>query len=256
MKIANWFSSHRLTRSCPHPPPLAADHDRASYAAFMKEEMQLYSGAYAKKRVKVAGKHCILDASRHASIVLGLLHHGSWILIGGVLRHVLHLPYTVIASRRNFDVMPDDESAFWREKHKFIAGYYRAPLLYSDQSPREALAWLRKPGQVLGVAFDVREHEKSHRECQVEFAGHRLWAQISPARIARISRSLIVPASIHYSVESRQHELTFHDAIDPRQFGSDSDVVQKVYSTLESNYMQYPQQGFNDIVAMFGAPHG
>ncbi len=217
----------------------------------MKAELSLYSPAYVKGRVRYQGHEKLIGALTNDNVVLALLHHGSWILIGGVVRHVLGYPYTVIASRRNFAVMPEDEVRFWVKAHRLVEKFYTESLFYSDEPPKRILHWLKQRPAVLGVAFDVREYKQSHREYPITFAGQQIWMQVNPARIARLSDALIVPASIRYAVEDQVHRLEFYDAIDPKNFASDAAVTQAVFTALESGYMADYQQGFNDLLERF-----
>ena len=238
-----------------NPPPLPLEYTRSDYHDFMKTELMQYSPAYARGRVVVRGQNNLFKALEDSSVILGLLHHGSWILIGGVIRYVLGLPYSVIASRRNFDTMPSVEATYWENAQKFIAQYYGSELFFSDQPSIRLFRWLQKKAGILGVAFDVREADQFHNESEIQFGGQRLWVQSGPAKLARSSKSLIVPAGIHYVPEHKVHELIFYDAINPEDYASDFHVTQQLFTSLEAHYLSYSHQGFNDLIAMFSAPH-
>jgi lauroyl/myristoyl acyltransferase len=250
----------RLQRYCnifisKAPPPLSQDYNRADYLEFMKEELFRYSPAYARGRVLMHGQKNLFKALENSSVILGLLHHGSWILIGGVLRYVLGVPYTVVASRRNFAVMPQEEIRYWQKAHEFISRYYGAPLFFNDQSPIHLFRWLNRKSTVVGVAFDVRESGEAHKESEILFSGRRIWVQTSQAKLARLTKSVIIPAGIHYLPECKMHALEFYPAITPCDFASDVEVTQAVFTSLEKNYMSFENQGFNDLLNMFSIPH-
>lgn len=248
--MRRWWS--RLTS--PTPPPLAVDHGRAEYVAFMKEEILRYTPAYARGRVEVRGQEKLLAALAQANVMVALLHHGSWILIGGVVRHALGIPYTVIASRRNFAVMSEEDADYWRQAHDVTQAYYGAEFIFTDQPPFRAIRWLKRRPAVLGVAFDVREFDQPHRESEIDFAGHRLWVQTGPARLAQLAKVLVVPATIHFDPRRRLHQLTFLDVLDP-QAVSDLELTQAVFSALAPAYLAHERQAFFDMPAVFSRPH-
>lgn len=237
------------------PPPLGNDYSRADYLEFMKSELMQYSPAYARGRVLLREQHHLLAALQQSNVILGLLHHGSWILIGGVFRYVFNLPYTVVASRRNLDIVPQSEVDYWQKAHRFIAKYYGSKLFYSDQLPMGLFRWLREKTAVLGVAFDVREYNQHHKEAEINFSGHTLWIQSGPAKLARLSKSIIVPAGIHYVPQHKVHELIFYKPINPADYTADQLVTQQLFSSLEDHYLSYDQQGFNDLIDVFSRPH-
>ena len=237
------------------PPPLKQKHSRSEYLKFMKQELFQYSPAYARGRVLVRGWDNLSTALNNSSVILGLLHHGSWILIGGVLRYVFGVPYNVVASRLNFSVMPPEEVQYWEAAHRFISEYYGHQLFYSDQPPLPLFRWLKQKSTILGVAFDVRENQREHRESEISFSGQSIWVQTNQAKLARLTKSVIIPAGIHYLPERKMHELEFYDAIDPNEYASDIDVTQMLFTSLEGHYMSYESQGFNDLRTLFSLPH-
>ncbi|MDD2558033.1 MAG: hypothetical protein RBR43_06995 [Desulfuromonadaceae bacterium] len=240
----------------PAPPELKPDYTAAEYQHFMKQELLRATPAYARGRMVVRGyAQNLLPALEQSSVVLGFLHHGSWILIGGAMRYLFDVPYTVIASRRNLPLMGTDEAEYWQHIHKIMADYYGTEIFYTDQTPRKILNWLKRTGSVLGVALDVREHEQYPTEHEILFNGGTLWVQTGPAKLARVSRSVIVPCSICYVAEHRVHELTFHAPVEPLQHQSDAQVTQHVFSALEHAYIDYPRQEFHDLMGVFSHPY-
>ena len=81
------------SRVASSPPPLNKEYSRADYIQFMRSEVMLQSPAYARGRVRIHGLDNLLTALESSNVILGFLHHGSWLLIGGVIRHVLDLPH-------------------------------------------------------------------------------------------------------------------------------------------------------------------
>ena len=237
------------------PPALSQDYSCADYNRFMKQELFRLTPSYTHNRVLVKGKDNLLSAIKKSNVMIGLLHHGSWILIGGVVRHVLKLPYTVIASRRNFAVLSEVDRIYWTRAHEYIQTYYGENFIFTDQSPFIAMSWLKRSIAVLGVAFDVREFDQAYTESKINFVGHQLWVQTGPARLAGLSKVLVVPASIHFKPECRMHELEFYDVIDPGQLNSAQALTQAVFSVLEPVYNAYKKQAFFDIIESFSLRH-
>ena len=237
------------------PPFLNQEYSRTDYTNFMKQEIFRLSPAYARGRVRIKGRKKLLSAIEQSNVIIGLLHLGSWILIGGVVRHVFGLPYTVIASRRNFAVMSDEDRSYWAKAHESIQSYYGEDFIFTDQSVFRTMSWFKRRPAVLGVAFDVREFDQALKESEIEFAGCRLWVQTGPARLAGLAKVLVVPASIHFKPESRMHELEFFDAIDPCRMESEQALIQAVFSALAPVYSANKLQGFFDLNENFSKPH-
>ncbi|MEA3464448.1 MAG: hypothetical protein U9R29_00275 [Thermodesulfobacteriota bacterium] len=237
------------------PPPLGNEYTQSEYVDFMKAEISRYSPSYTKARVTVKGEEKLLSAMEQSNVIIGMLHHGSWILIGGVIRHVLNLPYTVVASRRNFDVMSENDKQYWEYAHRLINTHYQSQCFYSDQAPFRVIRWLNKQPAALGVVFDVREYNQSYNESKIAFDDRQLYVQTGPAKLARMTNVTIVPAAIHYDQAQRKHELEFFDALSPVKFSSDVALTQAVFSALEPNYTTYERQRFYDMTELFSAPH-
>lgn len=237
------------------PPPLSTDYVRPEYAAFMKTEIMRYTPAYARKRVYIHNLEILEKALARSNVMLGFLHHGSWLLIGGVIRHILGLPYTVIASRRNLDVMTEADFRYWSRAQEFIAEYYGDDLLFSDQSPLRIMRWSKKRPSVLGVSFDVREYDQGYKECEVPFCGKTLLVQTGPAKLARMAKLIIVPTGIHYLPDQKKHELHFFPPVDPKTTDCTISVTRAVFSSLEEHYADYEKQSFFDLLDIFSRPH-
>jgi len=250
-RLLNAFSG----MTAPDPPPLALSYTRADYSAFMKAELMQLTPLYARKRVRVSGRHHLYQGLRTGSVMLGMLHHGSWLLIGGVIRHRLHLPFNVIASRRNFDVMSNADLTYWSQAHQHLTDYYGTEPFYSDQSSYRVLSWLKGFRNVLGVALDVREYNQKHQEEPLEFLNETIWIQTAPARLARLAGVKIIPTLINYEPALGRHELRFYPAIDPERQQSDAQTTQAVLATLQSDYARYQKQAFFDLCQVFSTPH-
>ena len=237
------------------PPLLEQGYTQCDYVEFMKAEIFCYSPNYAKARVVVTGQDKFLSALSDSNVMIGMLHHGSWILIGGVIRHVLNLPYTVIASRRNFDIMSENDRQYWSHAHRLINAHYESQCFYTDQSPLRLIKWIKKRPAVLGVVFDVREYNQSYNESKITFDDRQLYVQTGPAKLARMTNVTIVPAAIHYDPLQKKHELEFFDALLPKNFTSDATLTQAVFSAIEPTYVAYDRQCFYDMPQLFSAPH-
>lgn len=265
MPAATLFSSRNLGARvkrrlnaliAPAPPALETGYTAAIYQHFMKQELLRATPAYARGRIVMRGHvENLLPALQKSGVILGFLHHGSWILIGGAMRYNLGVPYTVVASRRNIPFLDVEERQYWEHIHQIMADYFGAEIFYTDQFPRKILTWLKHAGSALGVAFDVREHGHYPTEHEIMFNRATLWIQSGPAKLARISRSVIVPCSICYVAEHRVHELTFHPPVDPLQHQSDAQVTQHVFSAFEHVYARYPRQEFHDLMGAFSRPY-
>jgi len=239
-------------RLWPVPPHLPERYTLTDYVRFMCEETFRYSARYARRLVVMHGQEHLLEAARKSGVMVAFLHYGSWILAGGAIAHRLGLPYTVIASRRNLEIMPVEEKRFWEGAHQRIGRLYGHPMFFTDQSPRGPIKWLGKSGHVLGVVLDVREHGQRYEEHPFQFLGHTVFMQCGPARLARIAGVPIVPASIEYRPGERRHHLRFDAAVfpdrDPRH------TTQQLLRVLEEQVARIPQQQFHDILAEFSRP--
>lgn len=239
----------------PNPPELSSAYSVDQYRDFMQQELLLATPAYSRGRIVVRGEENLLQSLQHSSVILGFLHHGSWIMIGGAMRYTFKVPYTVIASRRNLSLLDNNEAEYWQHIHKRMADYYGYDIFYTDQYSRRILEWLKKPGIALGVALDVREHGQFPPESEICFNGTTLWVQTGPAKLARLSRSVIVPCSIEYVPEFRVHELRFYSPVDPQFTQSDHRTTQEVFSALEDVYLRSSNQVFHDLTRIFSHPH-
>ncbi|MFN7087838.1 MAG: lysophospholipid acyltransferase family protein [Burkholderiales bacterium] len=250
-KLVQWLRTARR-RWWPAPPLLAAQYTLADYGRFMREETFLYSPRYARRLVVPHGEVHLLAAARAGGCMVCFVHYGSWILAGGAIAHRLGLPYTVIASRRNLENLAPEEKGFWEGVHRRSRALYGHRLFYTDQSPRQALRWLKTPGHVLGVVLDVREENRKYDEKAFRFLGHELFMQTGPARLACIAGVPMIPATIRYLPEERRHHLYFDAAVLPD--GRPEDMTQRALLAIERHVAAAPQQQFYDIVAAFSRP--
>jgi lauroyl/myristoyl acyltransferase len=215
----------------------------------MREETFLYSRRYARRRIVMHGQEHLLEAASNSGVMVNFLHYGSWILAGGAIAHHLGLPYTVIASRRNLELIAPEEKMFWEGVHQRGSQLYGHPLLYTDQSPRQSIKWLKTTGHILGVVLDVREQGQKYEEHPFQFLDHTLFMQSGPARLACIADVPMVPIAIQYRPQERRHHLYFEAPIFP-----DSDpqrMTQQVLQTLGKYLISVPEQQFYDIVTEF-----
>ena len=239
-------------RLWPAPPHLPENYTLTDYVRFMREETFQYSVRYARRLVVIHGREHMLNAARNSGVMVAFLHYGSWILAGGAIVHRLGLPYTVIASRRNLEIMPPDEKRFWEGAHQRIGRLYGHPMYFTDQSPRQPIEWLRKQKHVLGVVLDVREHGQRVEEHPFQFLGHTIFMQSGPARLARIVGVPIVPACIQYRPRQQCHHLYFDAPVLPD--GNPQNTTQHLLRVLEKHVARVPQQQFHDIIAEFSRP--
>ncbi len=239
-------------RLWPAPPHLPENYTLNDYVRFMREETFQYSVRYARRLVVIHGREHLLEAARNGGAMVAFLHHGSWILAGGAIAHRLGLPYTVIASRRNLEIMTPEEKRFWEGAHQRISRLYGHPMFFTDQSPRQPIKWLKKKNHVLGVVLDVREQGQRVEEHPFQFLGHTIFMQSGPARLARIAGVPIVPAGIQYRPRQRCHHLYFDAPVFPD--GNPQHTTQHLLRVLEKHVARAPQQQFHDIIAEFSRP--
>ena len=239
-------------RLWPEPPELPELYTLADYGHFMREETFHYSARYARRLVVIHGREHLLEATRNGGAMVAFLHYGSWILAGGAIAHRLHLPYTVIASRRNLEVDTPEEKRFWEGVHQRVSSLYGHPMFFTDQSPRQPIKWLKKNSHVLGVVLDVREHGQRYEEYPFEFLGHTIFMQTGPARLARIAGVPILPASIEYRPRQGCHHLYLDTAVSAD--GNPKHTTQHLLRVLEKHVARAPKQQFYDIVAEFARP--
>ena len=239
-------------RLWPAPPELPENYTLTDYVRFMREETFHYSVRYARRLVVIHGREHLLEAARNGGAMVAFLHYGSWILAGGAIAHRLGLPYTVVASRRNLEIMTPEEKRFWEGAHQRIGRLYGHPMFFTDQSPRQPIKWLKKKHHVLGVVLDVREHGQRYEEHPFQFLGHTIFMQSGPARLARIVGVPIVPAGIQYRPLQRCHHLYFDAPVFPD--GNPQHTTQHLLRVLEKHVARAPQQQFHDIIAEFSRP--
>lgn len=236
-------------RLCPSPPPLPEPYTLADYGRFMREETFRYSRRYARRMIVMHGQEHLLEAAADSGVIVSFLHYGSWILAGGGIAHSLGLPYTVIASRRNLEVLTPEDRAFWAGVHQRGHQLYERPLFFTDQSPRLPIKWLKKTGHVLGIVLDVREHNQTYDEHPYQFLEHTIFMQSGPARLASIAEVPIIPVTIQYQPQERRHHLYFDAPIFPS--GNPQHITQQLLQVLEKRIADVPEQQFHDIIAEF-----
>jgi lauroyl/myristoyl acyltransferase len=233
----------------PSPPPLPKQFTMADYGHFMREETFRYSRRYARSLIVMHGQEHLLKAASNSGVMVNFLHYGSWILAGGGIAHQLDLPYTVIASRRNMEVLQPEEQKFWEGVHQRGSQLYGHPLFYTDQSPRLSIKWLKTAGNILGVVLDVREHSQKYEEYPFQFLGHTLFMQCGPARLACLADVPMVPVTIQYRPKEQRHHLFFDAPIFPS--GNPQDMTQRALQTIEKYVINNPEQQFCNIVAEY-----
>lgn len=257
--MRNLFSSFHIAnisavyqRLFPSPPLLSEEYTLVDFARFMREETFCYSRRYTRRLVVLHGQEHLLKAAGNSGVMVNLLHYGSWILAGGSIVHKLGLPYTVIASRRNLEIMVPEEREFWKGVHQRGHHLYGHPLFYTDQSPRLPIRWLKTTGNVLGVVLDVREHNQKYEEYPFQFLDHTLFMQYGPARIACIANVPMIPTTIQYQPKEQRHHLYFDAPVFPN--GNPQYMTQQVLQAMEKYFISAPEQQFYDIVTEFRQP--
>jgi len=187
------------------PPPLPHPYAAPDYAAFMRREIFRMNRHYARRRVDIVGlEH--LPASGGA--VLTFLHHGSFFLSGLAIQAQTGLRYSAIVTGRNLtpQVLGEADFRFWKAVHGRISALYARPVLYSNESPRAAIRWLREGG-LLGVALDVREQGHDTIEDEYPWRGGLYRFPRGPARLAAAAGVPLVPMSILWAAGPRRHVL-------------------------------------------------
>ncbi len=233
------------------PPPLAAAYTQRDYYRFMRCEVSRYSRHYARRRVAIHNAAQLPPAGTGAA--LAFLHFGSFFLAGGAIVHQLGLPYSAMVSRRNLrlEMMPAADIGYWQWVHGRAASLYGQPLIFSDESPRKALAWV-KAGNLLGLALDVREYGQPHKEDRFTFLGQTIYMQTGPARFAALAQVPLIPMTIRYDASLQMHDLSFFDPV--WVGGSAGEATQRVLNSLAEAVRQCPPQQFHDVASSFRTP--
>lgn len=235
------------------PPELPLEYTQADFARFMREETFCYSKRYARKFVVIHGGEHLTAATQQGGAILACLHYGSFFLSGGAIAHQLKLPYTAVVTSRNFQVLSEQEAAFWRGVHHRAEKLYGRRLFSTGESSRTLLKWLKPTGRLLGVVLDVREYGQKLKEHPFVFLGHPIFMQSGPARLACLANVPMVPMTIQYNRAEQRHHLYFDAPIPPRD--DPVGMTQQALAALEKHVAAAPQQQFQDIVTGFAAPH-
>lgn len=230
------------------PPPLAMPYDAAGFMRFMREETYLFSPAYARSNVVVHGAEYLREGTGG---VLAFLHAGSFFLPGGAIVHRAGLPFTLIASRHNRDLLPPEEAAFWRGVHERSARLFGAPLFFSDEPPLRMVRWL-KEGRYLGAALDVREVDRRQTSGCFDFCGARLFLHLGAGRLAALSGRPLHAMSIVFDPRRRRHDLH----IGPPLAGDSAEaLIRGALEQLAPFVASAPEQLFHDLFGIFSQPH-
>ena len=234
-------------------PDLVTPHTIADYRVFNKAETYLYSPNYCKYRVSLSGGEHLIRANREGSSVVAFLHHGSRLLMNGVIHHQLGaVPVTSIASRRNLELCSAEEKAFWLGVHQRSAQSCNAPVIfYTDESPRGALRWLQTRGNTLTVSLDVREPGYPKMEYPFEFMGETIYLQTGAAKLALKAGAQFLPAAIEYDPITQTHHMVIHP---PVNASDEYLTTQAALTCLEPYLARTPEQSFYEIVQTLKTP--
>ena len=235
------------------PPPLVHNYSMAQFKEFMCQETWQFSPAYAKKNVCLKNEEELIALSKIQGVMVVFLHLGSWILAGGALKHQRGLPYTVIASTRNLDYCTPEEKTFWLGAHARTRVFYQEPVFYSHDPVRLTLNWLKKPGNILGVALDVREANRPLKEALFQFMDRQIHLQTGPAKLAKLANAAVIPSVTWYDLERRQHVLQFMPAL--TRLEDPAAVTQAALGAIEPFIRLYPNQQFYEIAKILAQPH-
>lgn len=230
------------------PPPLAVPHDAAGFMRFMREETFLFSPGYARSNIVVHGAEHLRAG---AGGVLAFLHAGSFFLPGGAIVHQAGLPFTLIASRHNRDLLPPEEAAFWRGVHERSSRLFGSPLFFSDEPPQRMLRWLREGGY-LGAALDVREVDRRQTSGGFDFCGSKLFLHMGAGRLAVLSGKPLHAMSIVFDPQRRRHDLHIGP---PLMGGSAETLIHGALEHLAPSVTSAPEQLFHDLFGIFSQPH-
>lgn len=243
-----------LTSFITKPPVLPINYTAADYLKFMCRETYLYSPRYAKKYVTIHGQDQLLKIAAHSGALLTPLHYGSFFLSGGAIVQQLNLSYTAIVTGRNIACLPAEEQLFWKGVHQRSSDLYKQPLFYTGSTPpRNLLAYLDKPGNLLGAVLDVREQDQFPKEYAFHFLGTQIYLATGPARLAYLANVPIVPMTIQYNLSEQRHHLYFGEPILPCK--DHVEVTQQLLSSLEYYIAAQPRQCFYDMVSTLSLPH-
>jgi lauroyl/myristoyl acyltransferase len=225
----------------------------AQFKEFMCQETWQFSPAYVKKNVLLKNDEELISLSKTQGVMVVFLHQGSWILAGGAIKHQRGLRYTVIASTRNLDYCTPEEKLFWLGVHERTKVFYQEPVFYSHDSVRLSLNWLKNPGNILGVALDVREANRTHKEEHFQFMDRKIYLQTGPAKLAKLANAAVIPSVTWYDLAQRQHVFQFLPAI--TRLEDPAAVTQAALTAIEPFIKRYPNQQFYDIAKILAQQH-
>jgi lauroyl/myristoyl acyltransferase len=217
------------------------------YQAFMRDETYLFSPSYARSNVVI---HGIEHLKKGRGGVLAFLHAGSFFLPGGPIVHRAGLPFTLIASRHNRDLLPPEEAAFWRGVHERSARLFGTHLFFSDEPPQRMVRWI-KDGGYLGAALDVREIGRRQTADAFTFCDTKLFLHLGAARLALLAGKPLHAMSMVFDPRRRKHDLHIGPAI--RQ-DSPHALIREALEQLAPFIQQAPNQLFHDLFGIFSHP--
>lgn len=217
-----------------------------TFDEFMRKETCRFSPSYARRMVSIHGGEYLVDFKESGGILL-FLHHGSFFLSGGSIKHKLGLNFNLIASRRNLKFMPSDEQKFWKNVHIRSSKLYENRLIYSDYGVRNILNVLNH-NIFLGVAVDVQEKGYNHRTRCFQFQNNGLFFQTSAERLAILSNKKVFGMVIVYNFQKKIHDLHISPPLLPDKSFS---ATQSALEFMESIIPLDNEQMFHNLNKLF-----
>ena len=222
-----------------------------TFDEFMRKETNRYSPSYARRMVTIHGGEYLVESKESGGILL-FLHHGSFFLSGGSIKHKLGLDFNLIASRRNLNFIPSDEQKFWKNVHRRSSKLYENRLIYSDYGVRNILNVLNH-NIFLGVAVDVQEKGYNHRTRSFQFQNKCLFFQTSAERLAILSNKKVFGMVIVYNFQKKIHDLHISPPLLPdKSFSATQSALEFMGSIIPVDHSQM----FHNLNKLFSKSSG
>lgn len=229
----------------------SAPADFAGFRRFVRDQVYVYSPAYFDQATPEVDAETRRHLAQGGHVLYAFIHYGFFPLLPFVLQHRLGQPCIAIstAPTRNLDARVNPDHLFWKYAFYFQARRWLGTrLIFSDESPRLSLDWLKRVGS-LATAIDVIEEGVTRKRRAAIIDGRRLALPETVTRLARLSGVPIVAVSLYKDGDDIRLKLG------PPHFVPSADeddaVFQRLASELFEPYLRFPEQRFFDLLDTF-----